>query len=115
MTLFALFQGWPIIVSWYYAMSDWSGLSSQIEFIGLANFRELIQDRYFWNAFKNVFLYTLAACPCSSLSAHRFAVILNNPHLKYANLYRTMIFLPVVTSAAIIGIIMGFIWETEGS
>ena len=114
MTLFALFQGWPIIVSWYYAMSDWPGLSSQIEFIGLANFRELIQDRYFWNAFKNVFLYTLGSVPLQLIIGLLFAVILNNPHLKYANLYRTMIFLPVVTSAAIIGIIMGFIWSPNG-
>ncbi|WP_163537980.1 sugar ABC transporter permease [Gracilibacillus sp. YIM 98692] len=112
--LFTLFQAWPIVTSWYYAMSDWSGLSSQIEFVGLANFQELINDKYFWNAYKNVFIFTFGSVPFQLMLGLLFAVILNNPKLKFASIYRTLIFLPVITSASIIGIVMGFIWSTDG-
>ncbi|MCK0471719.1 carbohydrate ABC transporter permease [Halalkalibacter sp. APA_J-10(15)] len=112
--LFALFQGWPIVINWYYSMSNWSGLSAQPDFIGLANFRELISDQYFWNAYKNVFMFAAGTVPSQLILGLLFAVVLNNPKLKFANVYRTLIFIPVVTSASIIGIIMGFIWSPNG-
>lgn len=112
--LFALFHGWPIIISWYYAMTNWSGLNATPQFIGMANFRELIQDPYFWNAFKNVFIYSFGTVPLQLIIGLFFAVILNNPNLRFASIYRTLIFIPVITSAAIIGIIMGFIWSPNG-
>ncbi|WP_208588551.1 carbohydrate ABC transporter permease [Gracilibacillus suaedae] len=115
MILFILFQLWPIVSSWFYAMSNWNGLSSSIEFIGLANFKELVQDKYFWNAFKNVFIYSFGSVPFQLILGLLFAVILNNPKLKFASVYRTFIFLPVITSAAIIGIIMSFIWSSDGA
>nr|WP_246362876.1 sugar ABC transporter permease [Paenibacillus alba] len=42
------------------------------------------------------------------------AVILNRPRLKGASIYRTLIFLPVVTTTSIVGIIMVFIWGSDG-
>jgi multiple sugar transport system permease protein len=112
--LFALFQGWPIVISFYYSMTDWSGLSATPDFIGLANFRELLNDSYFWSAYKNIFIYAVGTVPLQLMIGLLFATILNNPRLKFANIYRTLIFIPVVTSASIIGIIMGFIWSPNG-
>lgn len=112
---YLLFQGWPIIINWYYSMLDWSGLSSNAKFIGLQNFKELIMDPYFWNAYKNSFLFMLGAVPLSLILALLIAVILNNPKLKFANAYRTLFFIPVVTTASIVGIIMVYIWGSDGA
>lgn len=112
---YGLFQGWPIIVNWYYSTLDWSGLSSNISFVGLQNFKDLIADPYFWKAYGNSFQFMAGAVPLLLVLGLLAAVVLNNPLLKLRNMYRTLIFLPVVTTASIIGIIMVYIWGSDGA
>lgn len=112
---YALFQGWPIIINWYYSMLDWSGLKSSMTFVGLANFKELLQDPYFWNAYGNSFKFMLGAVPLLLILSLLAAVVVNNPLLKLANMYRTLLFIPVVTTASVIGIIMVYIWGSDGA
>jgi len=85
---YILFQGYPIICSIQYSLLDWSGMTSNATYIGLQNYRELMHDELFWNAFKNSF--------------------------KGRGLYRTMYFVPVVTTASVVGIIMIFILGVQG-
>ncbi|NIK67395.1 MULTISPECIES: sugar ABC transporter permease [unclassified Paenibacillus] len=115
LTLFLLFTGWPIAVSWYYSLLDWSGLDSRSAFIGLDNFKSLIADSYFWKAYRNTFVFMLGAVPLQIGLALAAAVILNHPKLRFAAFYRTVIFLPVVTTASIVGIIMVYIWASDGA
>ena len=48
---YVLFQGYPIICSIQYSLLDWSGMTSNATFVGLQNYRELMHDDLFWNAF----------------------------------------------------------------
>ena len=112
---YALFQGWPIIVNWYYSTLDWSGLSSNVTYLGLANFKELINDQYFWNAYKNSFIFMFGSVPLLITIALLAAVIVNNPLLKLASMYRTLLFIPVVTTTSVVGIIMVYIWGSDGA
>lgn len=115
LVFYALFQGWPILVSWYYSTLDWSGLSSGVTFVGLENFKELIADPYFWNAYKNSFLFMLGAVPLELVLALLAALIVNNPLLRFAQMYRTFLFIPVVTTTSVVGIIMVYIWGADGA
>lgn len=115
LSLFAMFQGWPIAASWYYSTLDWSGLTSDAKFVGMQNFIKVAQDPYFWNAFKNSFKFMAGTVPFHLIFALILAVILHRPGLKAANLFRTFIFLPVVTTTSIVGIIMVFIWGSDGA
>ncbi|HEY0828637.1 MAG TPA: sugar ABC transporter permease [Bacilli bacterium] len=112
---YCMFQGWPIIINWYYSMLDWSGLTSNFKFVGLQNFKEIIQDAYFWNAYANSFKFMLGAVPLQLILALFIALILNNPKLKNASIYRTLFFIPVITTASIVGIIMVYIWGSDGA
>ncbi|MBR2566074.1 MAG: sugar ABC transporter permease [Paenibacillus sp.] len=115
LALFAMFQGWPIVASWYYATLDWSGLTSDAKYVGVQNFIKVAQDPYFWNAFKNSFKFMAGTVPFHLILALIIAVILHRPGLKAANLFRTFIFLPVITTTSIVGIIMVFIWGSDGA
>lgn len=42
------------------------------------------------------------------------AIMLNNPRLPFAKFFRTALFLPVVTTTAIIGIVMQFVFDPAG-
>lgn len=113
--LYLMFQGWPIIASLFYSTLDWSGLTSDAKFVGLQNFIRVAQDPYFWNAFFNSFKFMLGTVPFHVIVALILAVILNQPWLNGASLFRTFIFLPVVTTTSIVGIIMVFIWGSDGA
>lgn len=115
-TLFyAGFQLWPILSSFYFSMLDWSGISSDRTFVGLANFRELIGDQWFWNAFGNSFKYMAFSVPPLIAVSLLLAVVLNEKTIRLRGAFRTMFFLPVITTASIIGIVMQFIWSPTGA
>lgn len=111
---YIVFQGYPIICSIQYSLLDWSGLTSSADFAGLGNYLELINDSLFWNAFINSFKYTLLLVPCQLVVSLILAYILNNDRMKGRVVYRTMFFLPVITTASIVGIIMIFIFGVSG-
>ncbi len=111
---YVLFQGYPIICSIQYSLLDWSGLTSNATFVGLQNYVELIHDELFWNAFFNSFKYTAMIVPLELAVSLFLAYLLNNEALKGRGIYRTMFFIPVVTTASVVGIIMIFLLGVQG-
>jgi multiple sugar transport system permease protein len=109
--LAAMFTFYPTVMSWYFAFLDWSGFLSDKEWIGLANFREIVQDSFFWDAYKRSFLFMIVAVPIQVVLALIVALILNDSSYRLGPFFRTVFFLPVVTSAAIIGIVMTFVFS----
>ncbi|HVL24407.1 MAG TPA: sugar ABC transporter permease [Thermomicrobiales bacterium] len=109
--LAAMFTFYPTVMSWYFAFLDWSGFASDREWVGLANFRELINDSFFWDAYRRSFLFMVVAVPIQVVLAFIVALVLNDSSYKLGPFFRTVFFLPVVTSAAIIGIVMTFVFS----
>lgn len=105
------FSFYPTIASWYFSLLDWSGFTSSFTFIGLANYQEVIHDSYFWGAFLRSFLFMFAAVPIKFVLTLIVAIILNDRLLRLAPIFRTLFFLPVVTTAAIDGIVMTFLFS----
>lgn len=106
MLIFGAFILYPIFASQYFSLLDWSGFDANQTFVGLANYAELLADKYFWDAFGRSFLFTMGTVPLQMLVSLIFAIILNNKLIKLSTLFRTLIFLPVVTPVAVIGIVM---------
>lgn len=106
MLVFGAFILYPIFASQYFSLLNWSGFDANQTFVGLANYAELLSDKFFWDAFGRSFLFTLGTVPAQMLVSLIFAIILNNKLLKLSALFRTLIFLPVVTPVAVIGIVM---------
>jgi len=111
LVLAVLFTLYPIVASWYYSFLDWSGFTSQQTWIGLANYRETLHDTYFWGAFKRSFLFMFASVPPRLILALLVALLLNDRALKLAPIFRTFFFIPVVTTAAIVGVVMTFLFS----
>lgn len=109
--LAALFTFYPMIMSWYFSFLKWSGFTSDKTWVGLDNYRTLIQDDAFWAAFGRSFLFVLVAVPIKLILSLLVAILLNNQAMKLSPVFRTMFFLPVVTTAAIVGIVMTFIFD----
>lgn len=112
--LYILFQGYPIITSAWYSLLDWSGMTMNATYVGLENFKELLADPLFYNAVANSFKYMLLSVPLQLVLSLAIAYTLTSIIKKGATVFRTMYFIPVVTTASIVGIIMIFIFGGTG-
>ena len=114
LVLFGLFTLWPILGSFLISLRDWNGFTRDATFIGFDNYIEVANDPLFWGAFRNTFLFMAITVPIRVTLALIVTLVLNDKRLPFANLFRTAFFLPVVTTVAIIGVVMRFIFDPVG-
>jgi len=114
LVLFAGFTVWPMIASWWYSFYNWDGIGTPTDWVGLANFREIVDHAQFWHAFLHSFLFSVVAIVVQMPLALFFALLLNNPKLRGRNVYRLFLFLPVVTTTAIVGIVFAIMLDPSG-
>lgn len=89
-----------------------SDLISSGEFVGLANYREMVHDPALRDAAWHTVVYTVLYVPGSVLLGLPLAVALNQ-RIRGIGIYRTCIFVPYVTSAAAVGILSNFVLDPE--
>ncbi len=102
--LVLVFTIYPILGSLRITLYNWNGLDNPTQFVGLRHFESVAKDPFFWNAFKNTLTYTAILVPIQLSLALTLALILNNAKMRFRTFYRTVYFLPVVTSLAIAAI-----------
>ena len=112
--LFGAFTVWPMIASWWYAFFDWDGVGAPTEWVGADNFIEVLGNDQFWQAFWHSFLFSLVAICVEMPLALLFAILLNNSRLRGRNVYRLSLFLPVVATTAVIGIVFAVLFDPAG-
>ena len=113
LVLLLLFVVYPQLASYPYTLLEWNGIGTA-RWVGLENFRRVVVDEFFWKAFKHTFIYAGILVPVQLFLALILALVLNNPSLRFSSFYRAIFFSPVVTSTAIIGIIMSFLMNNIG-
>ncbi|CAM3400111.1 carbohydrate ABC transporter permease [Occultella aeris] len=105
---------YPLVASWWYAFLDWPGFAMTGTFTGLDNFRQLLSDDLFWNAFRKSLLFLVVAVPARVGLALLLALWLNSRKTPFQGFFRTLFFLPVVTTSAIIGIVFTLLLDANG-
>ncbi|MET7518748.1 sugar ABC transporter permease [Streptomyces sp. NPDC005480] len=80
--------------------------------VGLQNYHALTQDPNFHQAVHNTLVYTALYVPLSMVFGLVLALALNR-RIKLVGLYRTLIFVPFVISAAAQGVLFSFILDPE--
>lgn len=99
----------PILVSAYYSLFDWNGISAKV-FRQFDNYKRLLADPIVWKALKNSVYLTLGAFLIQLPIGMLLAVLLTQK-IKGSNLLRTLYFLPVMLSTAVLGILWGQIYD----
>lgn len=107
-----VFALWPIAFVIYMSLHRWPLLGDARQFIGLDNFRLLAGDAAFFHALGNSALFTLGTVPLNLLLALALASLLAVP-LRYSGLYRTMYFLPVITSSVAVAMVFSWVYHPE--
>jgi multiple sugar transport system permease protein len=83
------------------------------EFIGTDNFVRLFQDATFWASLRNTIIFTVVIVPFQSALALGLAVLVNT-RMRGTNFFRTVYFLPVVTSIVVVSMLWLFLYQPDG-
>ncbi len=102
--LFVIFGIFPIAAGFYISFFRWDGLSG-MHFIGLENYLNLFQDILFWKALGNTLIIGITAHIPILLGGLALAYVLNSKIVKGENIFKTIYFMPMVTSSVAITII----------
>jgi len=103
----ALLVGLPFLLSLYYSVSDVTVASREAHFVGLENFRRIIESGTFWIALKNSVIFTVVSQFFVVLFANILAVALS-ADFRGKWLVRLLILLPWVAPISLGAI--GWLW-----
>ena len=102
--LFSIFGLFPMIAGFFLSFFRWDGMSA-MHFLGLTNYINLFKDVLFWKALGNTLFIGIIAHIPILLGGLVLAYILNSKLVKGQNIFKTIYFMPMVTSAVAITII----------
>jgi raffinose/stachyose/melibiose transport system permease protein len=103
--MFAAFLVYPMLNAFRFSVMEWTGLGRDMRFVGLANFIEALGAPVFWRAVGHNAAFFLAGLLFQHTVGLFLAVQLN-ARPRFMEVYRTILFLPVILSL----VATGFIW-----
>ncbi|SMB91472.1 carbohydrate ABC transporter permease [Deinococcus hopiensis] len=109
--LLVTYHTWPVFFGTYLAFTKYNILSPP-QWVGLDNFRELAADEQFWSGLRNSLKYILVV-PVIQFLSIAVAMLVNRP-LRGIGFFRTVYYVPVVTSFAIVGLMWNWLYQQEG-
>lgn len=102
----------PIIGSLPLMFYDYS-VMGETKFIGLDNFKRAFSDPEFFTSIINSIIF-VAVVPVIQLLSILLALLVNRK-LKGISVFRTLIYIPVITSMVAVSIIWGFLFDPSGA
>ena len=113
LVFFLLFQYYPILKSIVISFMDYGLLMRQTPWVGLENYVRQFQDPLFLSALGNTLLFVAAAVTIGVALALWLAVLVERTG-RWAMLYRTLYFIPVVTSLLATSMIFRWLYASNG-
>ncbi|MCL2127102.1 MAG: sugar ABC transporter permease [Treponema sp.] len=108
--LFAIFGLFPIVMGLGLSFFKWYGTGPFV-FSGLKNYADLFNTVLFWKSLSNTAIMGIIGNFFNLAGGLVLAYILNSKLVKYPNLFKTIYFLPMVTSAVAAAIIFQFLFS----
>ena len=109
--LVALFMFWPTVNVFRMSLYLMGGITNRKEFIGLQNFKTLMEDKNFLEAMQNTILIIVMVMIFTIVFAILFAAILQRGKFKGKNFFRVIFYIPNILSIVVIGGIFGAIYD----
>ncbi|MFC8502758.1 carbohydrate ABC transporter permease [Pedococcus sp. NPDC057267] len=110
---YAVFVLWPFVQAFIYSLTNWSGFSDTFQFVGLGNYKALLQDDIFLKAVRNNLLLAIVvplATIALSLALATMVTVGGSSTgsvrgLSHSSFYRIVSFFPYTIPAIVIGLI----------
>ena len=92
-----------------YALADFSNL----RFVGLGNYIQLLQTPLFWHALGNTFYFVIVGVPLSITLSLGAALLLHSRLARFKPFFRTALFAPVVTTIVAVAVVWRYLFHTR--
>lgn len=108
--LFTLFRNLPLVIAFIVSLQDW-GFTGQKTWVGFQHYVAVWQDPNFRKACSNTLFYVIGTVPPSILIGLLLAVGIESHFLRFKFLFRTMYFLPVVSSMVAVATVWNWLYN----
>jgi len=90
-----------------YAVASWSNL----RFVAVGNYLHLLRDPLFWTALKNTLYFVVVGGPLTIGISLGAALLLNARLVRFKGFFRTIFFLPVVTTLVAVSVVWRYVYH----
>ena len=109
--LFIIFMLIPTVNVFKMSLYRWGGYSNNKTFVGLNNFKILLEDMNFFRSFQNTILLIVCVTIVTMALSLVFAAILAREKIKGENFFRIVFYIPNILSVVVISAIFSAIYD----
>ena len=117
LALIAVFFFLPVLGGLALSFTDFDiyaiGRPDTARLVGLANYKQALTDPMLWKALGNTLTFVLLGGPLSVLASLGAALLVTSKLAKLPGLYRSVFFLPVVTTLVAVAIVWRYLFHTQ--
>lgn len=103
----------PILYAFRVSFQDFQLLSPVTPFVGLDNYRAILNDPLFFISMRNTLVYTAMVVVLLTLVALGLAILVKQ-EIRGVGFFRTAYFIPVVTSLVVVSTVWKLIYNSNG-
>ncbi len=109
--ILAIFVFLPVITSFNLSLNRIAPFGNKMRFVGMENYTKLLTDSDYWNSIQVTLLFTIGTVVIGLVLAVLLAAALAYPVRHLSGLHRLLIFVPVVISSAVAGILFKWLYH----
>jgi multiple sugar transport system permease protein len=110
--IFAIFVVYSVYTSFTLSFREWNILEPEKPFVGLDNYRKVLEDGPFWESIGHTVYFVLGSVPATMAIALGLALLLNQK-IRALGWFRTAYYLPVITPLVIASIIWKWVYNGD--
>ena len=99
----------PVLYSFFISFTNWQIVLPPV-WVGMRNYTEQLSSPVFWKVMWNTFYYTLGYVPLNMIVSLATAIFVNQ-QLPGISFFRSLYFLPVVSSGVAVALVWGWIYH----
>jgi multiple sugar transport system permease protein len=113
--LIATFFAVPVFAGLALSLTDFDIYSiadlSNLRFVGLDNYAQILSDQLFWKALGNTFYFVLVGGPLSMAVSLAAALLLDARGIRFPGFFRSVYFMPVVTTLVAVSVVWRYLYH----
>ncbi|MFQ5680967.1 MAG: carbohydrate ABC transporter permease [Candidatus Omnitrophota bacterium] len=110
--IFSVFYIYPFIKVFQLSMMRWDGILPTMQFVGLGNFKGVLQDKIWWGSMWHAAYITFIALTFQNGLALLLALACDR-EIKARNFFRVLFFIPPILSEVVVGLIWQWILDSN--
>lgn len=111
--LFLVFGIYPFLRTIVISFTNWNGIGSSYEFIGIENYLTIFEDRLWWKSILNGLFFAITAIIFMNGLALLLALAVDR-NIRGSSIYRAIFYMPTILSGVVVAIIWKWLYQPIG-